>query len=88
MRGFAQALSASRVTVNAVLPGPTRTEGVEAMFKSMGQPALRPAHARQRIWPHHLHFIGIRRTNSDRDDSLRLHPKASGIRTGSRLDPA
>jgi NAD(P)-dependent dehydrogenase (short-subunit alcohol dehydrogenase family) len=36
-RGFAQALSASGVTVNAVLPGPTRTEGVEAMFKSMGQ---------------------------------------------------
>jgi NAD(P)-dependent dehydrogenase (short-subunit alcohol dehydrogenase family) len=29
MRGFAQALSASGVTVNAVLPGPTRTEGVE-----------------------------------------------------------
>ena len=37
MRGFAQALSASGVTVNAVLPGPTRTEGVEAMFASMGQ---------------------------------------------------
>jgi NAD(P)-dependent dehydrogenase (short-subunit alcohol dehydrogenase family) len=37
MRGFAQALAASGVTVNAVLPGPTRTEGVEAMFKSMGQ---------------------------------------------------
>jgi NAD(P)-dependent dehydrogenase (short-subunit alcohol dehydrogenase family) len=37
MRGFAQALSASGVTVNAVLPGPTRTEGVEAMFKAMGQ---------------------------------------------------
>jgi NAD(P)-dependent dehydrogenase (short-subunit alcohol dehydrogenase family) len=36
MRGFAQALAASGVTVNAVLPGPTRTEGVEAMFKSMG----------------------------------------------------
>lgn len=36
-RGFAQALAASGVTVNAVLPGPTRTEGVEAMFKSMGQ---------------------------------------------------
>jgi len=37
MRGFAQALAASGVTVNAVLPGPTRTEGVEAMFKSMGR---------------------------------------------------
>ena len=36
-RGFAQALAATGVTVNAVLPGPTRTEGVEAMFKSMGQ---------------------------------------------------
>jgi NAD(P)-dependent dehydrogenase (short-subunit alcohol dehydrogenase family) len=36
-RGFAQALAASGVTVNAVLPGPTRTEGVEQMFKSMGQ---------------------------------------------------
>jgi NAD(P)-dependent dehydrogenase (short-subunit alcohol dehydrogenase family) len=37
MRGFAQALSATGVTVNAVLPGPTRTEGVEAMFKAMGK---------------------------------------------------
>jgi NAD(P)-dependent dehydrogenase (short-subunit alcohol dehydrogenase family) len=37
MRGFAQALAASGVTVNAVLPGPTRTEGVEAMFASMGR---------------------------------------------------
>lgn len=37
MRGFAQALAASGVTVNAVLPGPTYTEGVEAMFKSMGK---------------------------------------------------
>ena len=37
MRGFAQALAATGVTVNAVLPGPTRTEGVEAMFRSMGQ---------------------------------------------------
>ena len=37
MRGFAQALAASGVTVNAVLPGPTRTEGVEAMFATMGK---------------------------------------------------
>jgi NAD(P)-dependent dehydrogenase (short-subunit alcohol dehydrogenase family) len=36
-RGFAQALAATGVTVNAVLPGPTRTEGVEEMFKSMGK---------------------------------------------------
>jgi NAD(P)-dependent dehydrogenase (short-subunit alcohol dehydrogenase family) len=36
-RGFAQALAASGVTVNAVLPGPTLTEGVNAMFKSMGK---------------------------------------------------
>jgi NAD(P)-dependent dehydrogenase (short-subunit alcohol dehydrogenase family) len=42
MRGFAQALAASGVTVNAVLPGPTRTEGVDAMFKSMGQSAADP----------------------------------------------
>jgi NAD(P)-dependent dehydrogenase (short-subunit alcohol dehydrogenase family) len=37
MRGFAQALAASGVTVNAVLPGPTLTEGVAAMFASMGK---------------------------------------------------
>jgi NAD(P)-dependent dehydrogenase (short-subunit alcohol dehydrogenase family) len=42
MRGFAQALAASGVTVNAVLPGPTLTEGVEAMFNSMGQSADDP----------------------------------------------
>jgi NAD(P)-dependent dehydrogenase (short-subunit alcohol dehydrogenase family) len=41
-RGFAQALAASGVTVNAVLPGPTLTEGVAAMFKSMGQSADDP----------------------------------------------
>ena len=37
MRGFAQALAATGVTVNAVLPGPTATEGVAEMFRSMGQ---------------------------------------------------
>ena len=37
MRGFAQSLAATGVTVNAVLPGPTRTEGVEEMFRSMGK---------------------------------------------------
>ncbi len=42
MRGFAQALAATGVTVNAVLPGPTRTEGVEAMFESMGQSLADP----------------------------------------------
>jgi NAD(P)-dependent dehydrogenase (short-subunit alcohol dehydrogenase family) len=42
MRGFAQALAASGVTVNAVLPGPTLTEGVVEMFKSMGQSAYDP----------------------------------------------
>jgi len=36
-RGFAQALAATGVTVNAVLPGPTRTDGVDAMFKAAGQ---------------------------------------------------
>jgi NAD(P)-dependent dehydrogenase (short-subunit alcohol dehydrogenase family) len=41
-RGFAQALAASGVTVNAVLPGPTRTEGVDAMFKSLGKSADDP----------------------------------------------
>jgi NAD(P)-dependent dehydrogenase (short-subunit alcohol dehydrogenase family) len=39
MRGFAQALAASGVTVNAVLPGPTLTEGVERMFEAQGQSA-------------------------------------------------
>ena len=42
MRGFAQALAASGVTVNAVLPGPTRTEGVEALLKSMGKSVDNP----------------------------------------------
>lgn len=49
MRGFAQALSASGVTVNAVLPGPTRTEGVDAMFKSMGKSADNPEDEREFI---------------------------------------
>src|SRR2546423_1308314 len=34
--------AAPRVTVNAVLPGPTLTEGVDAMFKSMGKSADYP----------------------------------------------
>lgn len=37
MRGFAQALAGTNVTVNAVLPGPTRSEGVEQMFAAAGQ---------------------------------------------------
>ena len=49
MRGFAQALEDSGVTVNAVLPGPTRTEGVEAMFASMGQSLDDPGTARNFI---------------------------------------
>ena len=40
--GFAQALAATGVTVNAVLPGPTRTEGVDDMLRSMGQSAAYP----------------------------------------------
>jgi NAD(P)-dependent dehydrogenase (short-subunit alcohol dehydrogenase family) len=49
MRGFAQALAATGVTVNAVLPGPTLTEGVAAMFKSMGQSGEDPKVQRQFI---------------------------------------
>jgi NAD(P)-dependent dehydrogenase (short-subunit alcohol dehydrogenase family) len=49
MRGFAQALAASGVTVNAVLPGPTLTEGVDAMFKSMGKSADDPKAQREFI---------------------------------------
>jgi NAD(P)-dependent dehydrogenase (short-subunit alcohol dehydrogenase family) len=41
-RGFAQALAATGVTVNAVLPGPTLTEGVAEMFKSMGKSGADP----------------------------------------------
>ena len=36
-RGFAQALAGTGVTVNAVLPGPTRSEGVAQMFAAAGQ---------------------------------------------------
>jgi NAD(P)-dependent dehydrogenase (short-subunit alcohol dehydrogenase family) len=46
MRGFAQALAATGVTVNAVLPGPTRTEGVDEFFKSMGMPLDDPKNER------------------------------------------
>ena len=49
MRGFAQALAATGVTVNAVLPGPTRTEGVDDMFRSMGQSAADPKAQREFI---------------------------------------
>ena len=49
MRGFAQALAATGVTVNAVLPGPTRTEGVDEMFRSMGQSAADPKAQREFI---------------------------------------
>lgn len=49
MRGFAQALAATGVTVNAVLPGPTRTEGVEAMFASMGKSVDDPKAEREFI---------------------------------------
>jgi NAD(P)-dependent dehydrogenase (short-subunit alcohol dehydrogenase family) len=49
MRGFAQALAATGVTVNAVLPGPTRTEGVDDMFRSMGQSAADPKAQREYI---------------------------------------
>jgi NAD(P)-dependent dehydrogenase (short-subunit alcohol dehydrogenase family) len=49
MRGFAQALAATGVTVNAVLPGPTRTEGVDDMFRSMGKSAADPNAQREFI---------------------------------------
>ena len=49
MRGFAQALAATGVTVNAVLPGPTRTEGVDAMFRAMGRSAADPKAQREFI---------------------------------------
>jgi NAD(P)-dependent dehydrogenase (short-subunit alcohol dehydrogenase family) len=49
MRGFAQALTATGVTVNAVLPGPTLTEGVEALFVSMGKSANDPKDQRDFI---------------------------------------
>ena len=36
-------------------------------------PALRAAHARQRVRPRRFHLLGIRRADPDRDDPLRLH---------------
>jgi NAD(P)-dependent dehydrogenase (short-subunit alcohol dehydrogenase family) len=36
-RGFAQALAQSGVTVNAVLPGPTRSEGVEGFVQNLAR---------------------------------------------------
>ena len=48
-RGFAQALAATGVTVNAVLPGPTLTEGVDEMFRSMGKSAADPKAQREFI---------------------------------------
>ena len=60
MRGFAQALAASGVTVNAVLPGPTRTEGVEEMFKLHGAVARR-LRGRARL---HRQRRGPRRSSS------------------------
>ena len=41
-RGFAQALKASGVTVNAVLPGPTRSDGVAGMLQQMADGQGRP----------------------------------------------
>ncbi len=37
MRGFAQALERSGVTVNAVLPGPTRSEGVVGFIENLAR---------------------------------------------------
>src|SRR5262249_50170440 len=45
-RGFAQALAGSGVTVNAVLPGPPRTEGVPRRSAAAGQ-ALTPETGRR-----------------------------------------
>ena len=39
MRGFAQALAQTGVTVNSVLPGPTRSEGVEGFVKNLADQA-------------------------------------------------
>jgi NAD(P)-dependent dehydrogenase (short-subunit alcohol dehydrogenase family) len=38
-RGLAKRVAGTGVTVNAVLPGPTQTEGVEAMLKDMAESA-------------------------------------------------
>lgn len=50
-RGFAQEARGTGVTVNAVLPGPTRTEGVEAM---LGNPADVEAAGRAFVREHRL----------------------------------
>ena len=47
-------------------------------------PTLRSAHARQRVRAHHLHLVGIRRANSDRDDPLRLY-QIRGFGADARL---
>ena len=38
-RGLAELTSGSNVTVNSVLPGPTRSDGVEGFLQAMGQQA-------------------------------------------------
>ena len=41
-RGLAKRVAVTGVTVNSVLPGPTFSEGVEDMLKSMAQSTGRP----------------------------------------------
>jgi NAD(P)-dependent dehydrogenase (short-subunit alcohol dehydrogenase family) len=72
-RGFAQALAATGVTVNAVLPGPTRTDGVDAMFKAMGQSLDDPGVEAR------LHRPGAAELDHQAAD------EAAGGRCGSRL---